>query len=176
MAADIRTFWGALVSVLLKCIAGLGFATADRAPARSQATVADRVQTVVGAPAATADTAPAPTGPPARPNTRRADVRIPAPRGCEPLPRRRERERTLPPTMKQRICAEAHGSSPSARSIPADAGPADGLAPGIAAHLTGGLTNGLTNGVTNGVTENGRADRLTNSRADRRTDEFALCC
>ena len=128
MAADMRTFWGALVSVLLKCIAALGFATADRAPARSQATVADRVQAIVGASAATADTAPAPTGPPAQPNTRRADVRIPAPRACEPLPQRRERERTLPPTMKQRICAEAHGSSPSARSLPAGADPADGSA------------------------------------------------
>ncbi|WP_335934103.1 DUF6344 domain-containing protein [Streptomyces sp. PTD5-9] len=31
------------------------------------------------------------------------------------------RDRTLPPTMKQRIRAEAHGSSPAARHVPADA-------------------------------------------------------
>jgi hypothetical protein len=122
MTADIRTFWGALVSVLLKCIAALGFTTPERAAARSQAAVADRTQTAVGTAVTTAaGTAPAPAGPPAPPSTRRADILIPAPRACEFLPQRRERERTLPPTMKQRIRAEAHGSSPSARSLPAGA-------------------------------------------------------
>ena len=136
MAAEVKTFWGALLSVLLKCIAALGFTT----PARTKAPVADRTEvTAVTTAAVAADAvgttaragisaragatgaAPAPAGPPALPRTRRADVYIPAPRGCEPLPYRRERDRTLPPTMKQRIRAEAHGSSPSARSLPAGA-------------------------------------------------------
>ncbi|WNI16568.1 DUF6344 domain-containing protein [Actinacidiphila sp. ITFR-21] len=92
-AVEARTFWSALLGVLLKCIAALGFTTpAARRTARGP----------VALPAATTAT----------------DVRlprIPAPRGCEPV--RRRRERTLPPTMKQRIRAEAHGSSPSARSV-----------------------------------------------------------
>jgi hypothetical protein len=98
-AVEVRTFWSALLSVLLKCIAALGFTTpASRAavgPVETAAPAAGR-------------TATAETGVPA--------PRIPAPRGCEPASRR-ERDRTLPPTMKQRIRAEAHGSSPSARSI-----------------------------------------------------------
>ncbi|MFE9885725.1 DUF6344 domain-containing protein [Streptomyces scopuliridis] len=37
------------------------------------------------------------------------------------VPRSLPRGRSLPPTIKQRIRAEAHGSSPSVRHLPADA-------------------------------------------------------
>ncbi|WP_063798053.1 DUF6344 domain-containing protein [Streptomyces sp. 150FB] len=36
------------------------------------------------------------------------------------LPRQVQRDRSLPPTIKQRIRAEAHGSSPSVRRMPVD--------------------------------------------------------
>ncbi|MCF3118419.1 hypothetical protein IPZ68_01665 [Streptomyces arenae] len=46
-------------------------------------------------------------------------------------------ERSLPPTMKQRICAEAHGSSPSCRHLPPTDAEAetetDAQEPGLAA-------------------------------------------
>ncbi|MFI0895258.1 DUF6344 domain-containing protein [Streptomyces sp. NPDC020983] len=52
-----------------------------------------------------------------------------------PAPRPYARERSLPPTMKQRIGAEAHGASPSARSV---AEPFDlPLGPPAAAAATG---------------------------------------
>src|SRR5262249_20763269 len=79
-----------------------------------------------GAPAATAAAVPAARragssravpSPAAPPAAERASCRVPAPRAYEPL--RRLRGRTLPPTMKQRINAEAHGSTPRARSLPA---------------------------------------------------------
>ncbi|WP_328914686.1 MULTISPECIES: DUF6344 domain-containing protein [unclassified Streptomyces] len=108
--ADVRTFWSALISVLLKCIAALGFAT----PAKFAA-VGPQAQAAADVPARIVDgTGVAPVA------GRRAGspYRIPAPRAYAPL--RRERDRKLPPTMKQRIRAEAHGASPSARSIPAD--------------------------------------------------------
>ncbi|SEG45103.1 hypothetical protein SAMN05216223_105247 [Actinacidiphila yanglinensis] len=130
MAADIKTFWGALLSVLLKCIAALGFAPADRAAARHQAvatgagattTVEPAAQVAVASGAEAAATrvssVPAPVGPPAQPSRRGAGARIPAPRAAESRLVRRSRGRTLPPTMKQRIGAEAHGTSPSARSL-----------------------------------------------------------
>ncbi|WP_329134044.1 DUF6344 domain-containing protein [Streptomyces sp. NBC_01476] len=101
VTGEIRTFWGALLSVLLKCIAALGFAT----PAN---------RTVAAHPVAVLPEA----GRPAAPRTVAKEVaaaapRVPAPRSYESS----RRERTLPPTMKQRINAEAHGSSPSARSV-----------------------------------------------------------
>lgn len=50
----------------------------------------------------------------ARPGSRT----VPAPRAAFGYPPRRDRRnRTLPPTMKQRIQAEAHGSTPAARSV-----------------------------------------------------------
>ena len=89
--ACTTSFWSAFVNVLLKFVAALGFAT----PART------KVQPVAHAPAVAAT--PTPIAAP------RTGTLLPAPR--------RERERSLPPTMKQRIRAEAHGASPSARSV-----------------------------------------------------------
>ncbi len=142
VAADVKSFWGALLSVLLKCIAALGFTT----PART-ATAAVAGAEVLPAGIAGAGVAGVPQrrtaggraggGAGVRTAARRATV--PAPRGYDPHQRRLDlgRKRTLPPTMKQRIGAEAHGSSPSARSLRIDdllgadlAGVADGSAAG----------------------------------------------
>ena len=101
--AKVTTFWGAFVAVLLKCLAALGFATP--APA--------------GIPAAAVTPAPAESAE----RTERAvpaghRVTIPAQRRFEPVYERSGR--SLPPTMKQRIRAEAHGASPTARSATGD--------------------------------------------------------
>jgi len=119
--ANVRTFWGALLSVLLKCIAALGFTTAATRSQTAAARPADITGAECGAVAATGAAVP-----PARESGssggspsggEREAYRVPAPRACEPL--LCERARTLPPTMKQRISAEAHGSTPRARTLPA---------------------------------------------------------
>lgn len=125
--ADVRTFWSAFVSVLLKCIAALGFATPARTktPAVVAGTAAAPATTtatgLVTAPAsdgtAAAGTPAADTNHPGRRTNGRTPA-IPAPRCAYAYPPRRTRRgRTLPPTMKQRIHAEAHGASPSARKV-----------------------------------------------------------
>ncbi|MFE4061172.1 DUF6344 domain-containing protein, partial [Streptomyces sp. NPDC059096] len=51
------------------------------------------------------------------------------------VPRALPRARSLPPTIKQRIRAEAHGSSPSVRHLPARAlSDGDGDSDGDGAH------------------------------------------
>ncbi|MEE4541100.1 DUF6344 domain-containing protein [Streptomyces sp. V4-01] len=143
VAADVKTFWSALLSVLLKCIAALGFGrTANAAAVRPQAVpagfvpaaAADRDEAAGRAGSRTRRGKRAKAAPPARTARRTAKgsgagsgtatgtgaCRVPAPRGCEPQLGGRDRKRTLPPTMKQRISAEAHGSSPSARSLRVD--------------------------------------------------------
>ena len=117
VTAGTRSFWSTLLSVLLKCIAALRFAPAARTAAAAPATTLPAPATVP----ATAAAAPA-----AGTFGTRA---VPEPRlpylPCLPQQARR-RSRTLPPTMKQRICAEAHGSSPSVRSLSGDGLLADG--------------------------------------------------
>jgi hypothetical protein len=94
--ANVRTFWSAFITALLKCVAALGFAVPSRSP--------------FPAPFA----APSPAAP-------RAEVAgggvvaFPSGQPSEPV-----RDRSLPPTMKQRIHAEAHGASPRARSMPGE--------------------------------------------------------
>ncbi|MFJ1582144.1 DUF6344 domain-containing protein [Streptomyces sp. NPDC088197] len=107
---NVTAFWSAFVGVLLKLVAGLGFAT----PARTARvhTAADHTAAVPAAAVAAANgtgATPTPTRTPS------CAALLPAPRPSS---------RSLPPTMKQRIRAEAHGSSPSARSIAPDTGEA----------------------------------------------------
>jgi hypothetical protein len=124
VAVDVKSFWGALLSVLLKCIAALGFTTPARtttgAVAGAEVLPAGTAGAGAGVPQRRAAGGRAGGGSGARTATRRATV--PAPRGYDPHQRRLDlgRKRTLPPTMKQRIGAEAHGSSPSARSLRID--------------------------------------------------------
>lgn len=149
----VTAFWGAFLNVLIRCIAALGFATPARmkaaasGPASRLAAGSATVPAQAHAPAATGAAAPAEayTAPP-----------LPAGRILLPAPRSSERGRSLPPTMKQRIRAEAHGTSPSSRSI---AVPVDGLGEAVAAAA-----------ATAGATDEGAAA----DRADRRRDR-ALC-
>jgi|GEM_PF-2747541 hypothetical protein len=184
MTAEFRTFWGALLSVLLKCLAGLGIAPAARAAARRQAVAAAVPAATYAAPTAACAAAPAGTGvvtaPPAEARTvipalpaqkagpspragrrtapggsgtasapaapsvpgarRRTDVHVPAPRNGASRAFRRMAGRTLPPTMKQRIRAEAHGATPSSRTLPAcmDAADLAGLTALAGCAVTGG--------------------------------------
>ncbi|SEN42075.1 DUF6344 domain-containing protein [Actinacidiphila rubida] len=122
--ATVKTFWGALLSVLLKCIAALGFTTAAT---RTRTTTAARSGETAGAACGTtATTAAVPAaggagspgdGPTAAAHDEREVWRVPSPRAYEPL--RETRDRVLPPTMRQRITAEAHGATPAGRSLPA---------------------------------------------------------
>lgn len=97
-AARLTTLWTVLRAALHHVLAALGLLR--REPAAAPA---------VFIPAQSTTPAPAPW-------------RVIAPRFAVP------RERSLPPTIKQRIRAEAHGSSPSVRRVclasPEDAGAA----------------------------------------------------
>jgi hypothetical protein len=137
VATDVKTFWSALLSVLLKCIAALGFARQAPAavtvlpqavPAGTLPPAAARTESGGARAGGSRNRRPkrAKAAQPDRDTRRTATgsgtgaCRVPAPRGCEPQVGGRDRKRTLPPTMKQRISAEAHGSSPSARSLRVD--------------------------------------------------------
>jgi hypothetical protein len=88
-AAKIMQIWTVFITALVKCLAVLGF------KATTEAAVAT----------ATTTTAP-------------VTASIPALGSLTALlPRQRSGDRSVPPTMKQRIRAEAHGASPSSRSL-----------------------------------------------------------
>ncbi|MDQ0795241.1 DUF6344 domain-containing protein [Streptomyces sp. B1I3] len=92
-AFKVKSIWTAFITAFFAILASLGLATAQ-----AQATTAEPAATThehTGAGAATATT---------------PSVRWTLPR-----------DRALPPTMKQRIRAEAHGSSPATRQLSVDA-------------------------------------------------------
>ncbi|MFF0555751.1 DUF6344 domain-containing protein [Streptomyces sp. NPDC020472] len=95
--AKVKQFWTAFISVLFALLASVGLAN----------TAAAAGQPAVQQPEEPAAPAAVPT----------AAVE----RALAPVPAQRARrwplvgDRSLPPTIKQRIAAEAHGSSPSAR-------------------------------------------------------------
>jgi hypothetical protein len=105
--ATVKNLWTAFITAFFALLAALGLAT----PATAAARAASATSAAPSESAVTAAQVPAPT---------RALPPLSLPRG-----------RSLPPTMKQRISAEAHGSSPSVRHLPAEH-PADVL-PGYAA-------------------------------------------
>ncbi|CAG6393456.1 DUF6344 domain-containing protein [Streptomyces cocklensis] len=119
----VTAFWGAFLNVLIRCIAALGFATPARTKAAASRQAVGYATVPAQAVATPAIPAAAPSGGYAAPPLRAGRVMLPAPRPSE-------RGRSLPPTMKQRIRAEAHGTSPSSRSI---AVPVDGLGDAVAA-------------------------------------------
>ncbi|WP_030761293.1 DUF6344 domain-containing protein [Streptomyces griseus] len=95
--AKVKQFWTAFISVLFALLASVGLATP--AAARGQAPVTQPEE-----PAATTAAAPVAAERAATVVAqRRAEPWYPAAQG------------SLPPTIKQRIGAEAHGSSPSVR-------------------------------------------------------------
>ncbi|WP_069171628.1 DUF6344 domain-containing protein [Streptomyces griseus] len=94
-AFKVKNIWTAFLTAFFAVLATLGFATTAQATATATATEpAATTQEHTGAAAATATT---------------PSVRWTLPR-----------DRALPPTMKQRIRAEAHGSSPATRQPAAD--------------------------------------------------------
>ncbi|MEU6974761.1 DUF6344 domain-containing protein [Streptomyces sp. NPDC046371] len=100
--AKVKQFWTAFISVLFALLASLGLAspaTAARQPALQQGE-----EPAVAGGTGTAAARPA--------------VSVPAQRSHQ---WRTARSRALPPTIKQRIGAEAHGSSPAVRHLRADA-------------------------------------------------------
>jgi Family of unknown function (DUF6344) len=125
----VRNLWTAFITAFFAVLAALGLTTPATAAAGSVAQPSDQpsdrgAETIVPRPAAPAPV-PAPRADSGGKVTRTAGAaerrRVPetAPAAHEP------RDRALPPTIKQRITAEAHGSSPSVRRIPAQL-PLDG--------------------------------------------------
>ena len=107
-ALKVRNLWTALISAFFALLASVGLTTATTAAEQPAAQTPDRPGL--------------PTVPKQR---RRQDVRATA---SSPHTRWNPiaRDRSLPPTIKQRIRAEAHGSSPASRHLPAlDADSAD---------------------------------------------------
>jgi hypothetical protein len=114
MTSQAKKVWAAFTTAFFALVALLGFSTP--ATAAPQAAV-------------TATAAPCkPTAAEAR------ALKALEPVGWWAIPK----DRALPPTMKQRICAEAHGSSPSTRHVPLDTDAEDeqqGAAPAADAAL-----------------------------------------
>ncbi|MEV4425559.1 DUF6344 domain-containing protein [Streptomyces sp. R-07] len=97
--AKVKQFWTAFISVLFALLASVGLA--NTAAAAGQPAVQQPEEPAAPAAAVRAAT----TG-------ERATASVPAQRAHRwPL----VGDRSLPPTIKQRIAAEAHGSSPAAR-------------------------------------------------------------
>ncbi|GGR70057.1 DUF6344 domain-containing protein [Streptomyces roseolus] len=95
--AKVKQFWTAFISVLFALLASVGLAAP--AAAQGQAPV----------------TQPEEPAAPAAPVTSERTATVVAQRRAEPwAPLRRG---SLPPTLKQRIVAEAHGSSPASRTL-----------------------------------------------------------
>ncbi|MCA1222750.1 DUF6344 domain-containing protein [Streptomyces sp. 8L] len=125
----VRNLWTAFITAFFAVLATLGLTTPATAAAGSADQPADqpadqRAETAAPAPAVPVPV-PAPridSGGAAARATGAGDRR----RVPEQVSAAREpRDRALPPTIKQRITAEAHGSSPSVRRIPAET-PLDG--------------------------------------------------
>ncbi|MFE0735284.1 DUF6344 domain-containing protein [Streptomyces sp. NPDC058855] len=102
--AKVKQFWTAFISVLFALLASVGLA--NTAAAARQPAV-QRPEEPAGAAAAV------------EPTREQARASVPAQRTHRWAP---VAVRSLPPTIKQRIRAEAHGASPSVRRVP-KAGP-----------------------------------------------------
>ncbi|MGW2302370.1 DUF6344 domain-containing protein [Streptomyces sp. NPDC001809] len=98
--AKVKQFWTAFISVLFALLASVGLAgTAAAAQQHGVQQPEEPVGPAAGASAAA--------------EKRAALASVPAPRAHRlPL----VGDRSLPPTIKQRIAAEAHGSSPATRN------------------------------------------------------------
>ncbi len=96
----VMKLWTVIVTAFMAVLATLGFASTATAASVQQA---EGIRNCVAA-------APSETRP-------------------LPAPRTSPHDRTLPPTMKQRIRAEAHGASPSCRARASAAEPTDAVAP-----------------------------------------------
>ncbi|MEU8618256.1 DUF6344 domain-containing protein [Streptomyces sp. NPDC048623] len=105
--AKVKQFWTAFVSVLFALLASLGLATPAGAATAQPALAQGDEPALAGGAEARAE---------------RAAVPLPAQRTAPHW--HLAQGRALPPTIKQRIGAEAHGSSPAVRHLPVDGGDA----------------------------------------------------
>ncbi|MGS2589121.1 DUF6344 domain-containing protein [Streptomyces hebeiensis] len=96
-AVKVKNLWTVFITAFFAVLASLGFSTP--AAAAGTAAVRQPAEQPASAPAA----------------AQRTDARTARALPPRVLPR----DRSLPPTIKQRITAEAHGSSPSVRHLPA---------------------------------------------------------
>ncbi|MER7954253.1 DUF6344 domain-containing protein [Streptomyces sp. NPDC096030] len=99
--AKVKQFWTAFISVLFALLASVGLASTAAAAAQAPAVQQPEEPGTAGS--ATGG---------------RTTVAVPAQRSAYQWPT--VRERSLPPTIKQRIRAEAHNASPSVRHLRAD--------------------------------------------------------
>ncbi|MFE2377176.1 DUF6344 domain-containing protein [Streptomyces sp. NPDC059398] len=125
MTSQAKKAWAAFTSAFFALVAMLGFSTSARATtvpagaaAPAPADLAGRAVRTTGIPAVrTAPEAAVPAPAPAPASAERKPVDVePAQVAWWALPK----DRALPPTIKQRIRAEAHGSTPSTRHLPLD--------------------------------------------------------
>ncbi|MEU7020588.1 DUF6344 domain-containing protein [Streptomyces sp. NPDC046203] len=124
--AAAKQFWTAFVSVLFALLASLGLATPATARGEQPAPTGDRAPgtpaTASGARSGAAGPAaesPGGSTPGSAPASGSGSVRVPAQRTAS-THAYSGAKKALPPTLKQRIRAEAHGSSPSVRHLRAD--------------------------------------------------------
>lgn len=101
-AFKVRNLWNAFITAFFALLASVGLSTA--------------ATTAAAQPVAQTPDEPANAD---RPQARRATVPAQSRRSVTRPTPPAARDRSLPPTMKQRIGAEAHGSSPAVRHLPA---------------------------------------------------------
>ncbi|MFF8291603.1 DUF6344 domain-containing protein [Streptomyces sp. NPDC016309] len=152
-AHTVTHFWTAFFSLLSAILTALGVKRTPKAavPVYAAADRATATTTITAAGAASGERTTAGTGA----GTATPAAAVPAPRHFAPAwaP---GRVRSLPPTIKQRIRAEAHGTSPSVRHVPAALVPAQPALP-----------TAVTRTDPAGVTVSGRSDRVhTHGTAD----------
>ncbi|MCX4549446.1 DUF6344 domain-containing protein [Streptomyces sp. NBC_01387] len=133
MTSQAKKVWAAFTTAFFALVAMLGFtspatATAGAVAAPAPADLSGRTGRTVGAPTVrtapgAAEPAPAPAPASARTEARtgaRTEARAAAPTPAQVAWWSLPKDRALPPTIKQRIRAEAHGSTPSTRHLPLD--------------------------------------------------------
>ncbi|MEU3300847.1 MULTISPECIES: DUF6344 domain-containing protein [unclassified Streptomyces] len=116
-AVKVTTLWTAFISLLVTLLASLGFATSAKAAQQPASRQPE-------GPAEQEPTVPGARNAGAQEHLRRTDTAHTAAAELhgfwqQVVRARTPRERSLPPTIKQRIGAEAHGSSPAVRHLPA---------------------------------------------------------
>jgi hypothetical protein len=112
----VTHFWTAVFSLLSAILTSLGLKRTPKAAIPVYAAGTPAAGATAAAPATAPESAAAPDS---APGAEPAPAAIPAPRCSSPVWGAGHDLRSLPPTIKQRIRAEAHGSSPSVRHLPA---------------------------------------------------------
>ncbi|MHC5702860.1 DUF6344 domain-containing protein [Streptomyces tirandamycinicus] len=126
-AVKVTSLWTAFVSLIVTLLSSLGFTSSAKAAEQSAGprqpeSPAERKPTVPGARSAgnRAGAHEPPAGAGSAPATAAGTYGSLAMHGFwhQVVRQRTPRDRALPPTIKQRIRAEAHGASPAVRKVP----------------------------------------------------------